>query len=596
MSLMLGEYRDGGLDLEADGQYGKLQIDAEGRLKVSTSSGSDSVAGSTTSDTDVPAGVGAQAVTGTHGANGTTGLRAEHFLAGADSRTGRIGTLAISGVMFVRLDADDGKYERAEWLVKSDKAHAVALYKARTVADSVTVTLGTADLDNGDTAVVNGKTFTAHTDTTVCATGQYAIDGNTAADCIELAKVLAPGVAVTLASVVAADTVTINGTTFTAHATTTTPASRQFKIDGTDAQDMAGLVTCVNHKDNVTLATVSVGDKVYITSNGKTYTYTAAASAAVDTGVFSQNGTDSQNADSLVLCINHKDHIDLTSAIAGDSVTINGLTFTGKASTAVTPTRQFSIDTSDDAASISLAALINDATWGVPGVTASGASGVVTLTPDTYGFPITMTAGVGGTNGHTRVVCTAANGVPGVTAVNASGVVSLTRNYEDADITLTSSNGTRLACVAANGVPGILATAGDGGEMLLTPVWKGETITVVSSDDTIKYADYGLPGCKVSYTATTVVITPDMDSAEPCTCIYAVIGTADANEFTVTSGTLANLEQDGTASTGNAAITTNLGKTYEQYVDGYPYLYLGFTSEDAAAVSVPVVKATLFSA
>ena len=74
---------------------------------------------------------------------------------------------------------------------------------------------------------------------------------------------------------------------------------------------------------------------------------------------------------------------------------------------------------------------------------------------------------------------------------------------------------------------------------------------------------------------------------------YAVIGTADANEFTVTNGTLANLEKDGSATTAIAANSTTLGQTYEQWCDGYPYLYLGFTSEDGAAVSVPVVKATL---
>ena len=119
---------------------------------------------------------------------------------------------------------------------------------------------------------------------------------------------------------------------------------------------------------------------------------------------------------------------------------------------------------------------------------------------------------------------------------------------------------------------------------------------VTSSDDTIKYGNYGLTGCKVASTATTVVITPDMDAAEPCTCIYAVIGTADANEFTVTNGTLASLERvEGSSRTGIAANSTTQSTLYEQYVDGMPHLYLGFTSEDAAAVSVPVVKATLYA-
>jgi hypothetical protein len=561
--VVKGKYQTTAPALTTNGEYEFLQVDSSGNLLVST--------------------VGS-----------IPDLETEKFLAGAESATGRIGTLAISGVMYVRLDADDANYDHAEWLVKSDKVHSLAFYKSLEAVDSVTVTIGTAALDNGDTAVVNGKIFTAHTNTTVCATGQYAIDGDTAADCVELAKVLKPGKAVTLATAVADDTVTINGETFTCTAAANAPATGGF-VDTSDALSAAGLVLCVNHKDNVTLATVSVGDKVTINTGTAARVYTAAASAVVASGVFSQNGTDSQDGDSLVLCINHKDNITLASAIAGDSVTVNGLTFTGKASTAVYPTRQFSIDTSDDAASISLAAVINHAVYGVPGVTASGASGVVTLTPDTFTQEITVTAGVGGTNTLTRVVCAEANGVRGVTAVNASGVVSLTRDYEAADITLTSSNGTRLACVAANGVPGVLAAVSDGGEVYIVPTWKGETITVTSSSDTIKYADYGLPGCSVSSTATTVVITPDMDSAVPCTCIYAVINSADANEFTVTNGTLANLELDeGSARASVAANSTTLGTHYTQYADGAPYLYLGFTSGDAAAVSVPVVKATLY--
>ena len=519
------------------------------------------------------------------------GIGDELVLAGATSRTGLIGTVADDGYIYVRCDTDG--YRSADWRIKSDKTHDVYFYKARDAVDTVTITLGGAALDNGDVQIVNGKTFTAHTDTTVAATGQYAIDGDTAADCVELAKVLAPGKAITLASVVAADTVTVNGVTFTGHATTTTDASRQFDI-APDATAAAGLVTCINHKDNMTLSGVDVADTVTISDGTTTKTYTAAASADVAAGVFDQSGTDSQCGDSLVLCVNHKDTITTASAIAGDSVTINGLTFEGKASTAVYPQRKFSIDTGDPETGTSLAAAINDAVWGVPGVTATATATGVTLAPDTPGQTITMVAGTGGTNTHTRIVCDAANGIPGLTAVNASGVVSLTRNYEATTVSMSASD-TSIVCVAAKGVPGVLAAATDGGELIVTPVWKGETIAVTSSDDTIKYVDYGLPGCSVASTATTVVITPDMDSPEPCTCIYAIISSnTAADEFAVANGTLAYLITDDTAVANVAANSTTIGTTYVQNADGYPYLYVGVMNDSGdASVATFVVGATV---
>ncbi len=552
--------------LTTDGQYENLQVDAEGRLKVSTSPATDA--------------------TPTHS---STDLEDELILAGSTSRTGLIGTVGNAEYIYVRAAAD-GK-SAVDWRIEGDQKHDVYFYKARTPVDTVTVTLGGAALDNGDVQVVNGKTFTAHTNTTVAATGQYAIDGDTAADCVELAKVLAPGKAITLASVVAADTVTVNGVTFTGHATTTTAASRQFDI-APDATAAAGLVTCINHKDNMTLSGVDVADTVTISDGTTSKTYTAAASADVPAGVFDQSGTDSQCGDSLVLCINHKDTITTASAIAGDKVTINGLTFEGKASTAVYPQRKFSIDTGDPETGTSLAAAINDAVWGVPGVTATATATGVTLAPDTPDQTITMVAGTGGTNSHTRIVCVAANGVPGLTAVNASGVVSLTRNYEAATVSMSASD-TSIVCVTARGVPGVLAAATDGGEVIVTPVWKGETITVTSSDDTIKYVDYGLPGCSVASTATTVVITPDMDSPEPCTCIYAVISSnTAADEFAVANGTKAYLLTDDTTVADVADNSATTGTTYVQNTDNYPYLYVGVMNDSGGAAANLTVGAT----
>lgn len=51
---------------------------------------------------------------------------------------------------------------------------------------------------------------------------------------------------VTLATFTATNVIVINGLTFTAHASTTTVANREFSIAGTDTQDAAELVTCIN--------------------------------------------------------------------------------------------------------------------------------------------------------------------------------------------------------------------------------------------------------------------------------------------------------------------------------------------------------------
>lgn len=73
---------------------------------------------------------------------------------------------------------------------------------------------------------------------------------------------------VKLTNVQAGDTITVNGLTFTAHATTTNTALRQFKISGTDIQDSAELVTCLNAATfgvpNQTAASGSIGSIYYV--------------------------------------------------------------------------------------------------------------------------------------------------------------------------------------------------------------------------------------------------------------------------------------------------------------------------------------------
>lgn len=71
--------------------------------------------------------------------------------------------------------------------------------------------------------------------------------------------------------------------------------------------------------------------------------------------------------------------ITLANVAAADIVKINGLTFTAHANTTTASSRQFKIDGDDTADAAALTGLINDATYGVPGVTATSALGVITL-------------------------------------------------------------------------------------------------------------------------------------------------------------------------------------------------------------------------
>ena len=60
------------------------------------------------------------------------------------------------------------------------------------------------------------------------------------------ANTLVTELTIALATFLAGSTIIINGLTFTAHATTTTVATRTFSIAGTDTQDGDELATCIN--------------------------------------------------------------------------------------------------------------------------------------------------------------------------------------------------------------------------------------------------------------------------------------------------------------------------------------------------------------
>lgn len=71
--------------------------------------------------------------------------------------------------------------------------------------------------------------------------------------------------------------------------------------------------------------------------------------------------------------------ITLATVLNTESIVINGLTFTAHTDTEDKTIRQFDISGNDTADAASLVNCINDPTYGVPGITATSALGVVTL-------------------------------------------------------------------------------------------------------------------------------------------------------------------------------------------------------------------------
>ena len=90
--------------------------------------------------------------------------------------------------------------------------------------------------------------------------------------------------------------------------------------------------------------------------------------------------------------------LTLATVLNTHTVIINGLTFLAHTDTTVLASRQFAIDGDDTADAVELASCINDPTYGVPGVTATPAVAVITLTSTVPGATvITAAQGVGAT-------------------------------------------------------------------------------------------------------------------------------------------------------------------------------------------------------
>lgn len=152
---------------------------------------------------------------------------------------------------------------------------------------------------------------------------------------------------VTLATVLAADTITLNGSALTA--ANGSPTAEQFDMSGTDAADatslcaainttsaaalIAGLLRASNMAGSVVCASVAAGDTFAVA--GVTFTAVGAASAKPDE--FTMAGNDTADAAALVVAINaHPGTRDLVLASsATGTVTVRQLPFGQWTSTAL---------------------------------------------------------------------------------------------------------------------------------------------------------------------------------------------------------------------------------------------------------------------
>jgi hypothetical protein len=123
--------------------------------------------------------------------------------------------------------------------------------------------------------------------------------------------------------------------------------------------------------------------------------------------------------------------IECNTVIATDAIVINGLTFTGAAA-ADAPNRVFAIGASDQACATNLAALINNATYGVPGVTASVADDDITLVSSDPGA-VTIT--VSTTDGTFTIATVSAQGYIEVDA----SAMDLADGFDHIGLTVTNS-------------------------------------------------------------------------------------------------------------------------------------------------------------
>lgn len=390
----------------------------------------------------------------------TPALSTESVLAAATGSAGGLGKVAAmaeNDIIYVRCATDPAR--DVEWRVNATKVHAVQLYKARTVVDSVDVTLNA--IANGNVVIINGVTLTGKTDAAAAHAhdGYFRVDGaDDDADAVILALLINADYAVVTAgtSVAATDKLiftTDDGvTTIVAKATTADYPNHQYLLNAVTATELASIILAINHKGSVTcVANPTVGDTV--TVGGQVYTFATVEDTV--THAPTRVGTADQIGTSLAACVN-ADTTGQTAHGISASNTTGVVTFTRTTSTAL------------GLSSSNAVKLTVEQPGGVGGVLAAGgvSAGELTITP-TWTETLTVTAagtkltvtdidlpGILATPGTAKVTLTPGTpaGVAGELAsvIQTSGTATRTVHSQAATLAGLVKHGAAVAAIALN--------------------------------------------------------------------------------------------------------------------------------------------------
>ena len=281
----------------------------------------------------------------------------------AESVTFIHGITVASGFLVALLERDDGEFYIEQVPIEREAPNTTLNYApmldAREVLTGVHdttndvttwTTVGEAPLD--DWVVVLGPSF--------------AEPGR------QFGSIFATQYTLTLATVTAGQQVTIAGITFTAHASATSTAAREFSISGTDTADATELAIVIN--DATTGA-----PGVVATTSGAVLTLTAAGG---DVPVPIVPSTITLTSVHNARFFPDQYTLTLATVLATQTLVVGGNTYTAHATTTTTANREFSISGNDAADATELAVCLNDATTGVSGVTATASGAVVNLLVD----------------------------------------------------------------------------------------------------------------------------------------------------------------------------------------------------------------------
>jgi hypothetical protein len=376
---------------------------------------------------------------------------------GSTGGLGKVHTVPDDGWLYVRCDTSDDTCSAVDFRVQSTKIHDVQLYKARSVVDSVTLTV--AALADTETIFIQGLTYTAEE--------------------------------------------TANTATYDA---------REFSVAGNNDADAAALAALINADYSVVTAGTSAAatDHLHITTDEGIHVIAAAATADYPAGKYGLNVTAATELASIVLAINHKGSVTcVANPDVGDTVTVGGQVYTfATVEDTVThaPTR---VGTAD-AIGTSLAACVNADTTGqtAHGISASNTTGVVTFTRTT-----STALGLASSNA-VKLTVEQPGGVPGVIAAATPGTatkaeLSITPTWTEV-LTVTAA-GTKLTVTDID-CPGVLATVGTN-VVTLTPGTpagtSGEMATVIHA-----VTGTAAGNCVVSQAATLagLMTPPDITS------------------------------------------------------------------------------------